>query len=100
MAKYAIRHNGAITGFTRWPNEKADSTPVNENSREWVDYITESERPPTEVEQIDKSSSVQRELIAELDARLPGLRASVEARMRANPEPNTGRQPPVTPPRT
>ena len=40
MAKYAQRESGErIIGFTNNPNQLTDTTPVDENSQEWIDYI-------------------------------------------------------------
>ena len=43
---YAVRTDGVITGYTKWPNDQT-SEKVDEKSKEWLDYLK-----PSKAEQI------------------------------------------------
>ena len=38
MAKYALKTDGILTGWSRWPNGKNGEL-IDEESQEWLDFI-------------------------------------------------------------
>lgn len=50
---YALKTNGVISGYTRWPNNQT-SEKVDEKSKEWLDYLK-----PSKAEQIAELEAMQ-----------------------------------------
>ena len=81
--KYARIREGKITGWTRWPN-KQSSTPIDDTSQEWLDYIAERDRTPTPAERVNSrllSDPVFRAVVQEIESRIPGFIDAAKARL-------------------
>lgn len=80
--RYAYYKGAEIIGTTADPNETS-STPVDENSQEWLDYLA-SRQPPTEQERMDRqilNDPIFRAVVQEIESRIPGFIAAAKSRL-------------------
>jgi hypothetical protein len=79
--KYAVRENGQIVGWSRWPNSTS-KTPVDEQGAEWLAFL--ASKRVSEQDTFDSkllSEPVFKALIDEIESTNPGFRTRVRNRL-------------------
>lgn len=79
--KYPYRINGKLTGWSRWPN-KQSSTPIDQTSQEWLDFIDPPARSRDEIfeARFNRDPAIKA-LIDQLEEEIPGFTGRAKAKL-------------------
>ena len=78
---YPIIRQGKITGTTHSPNETS-STPVDETSQKWIQYLAqqENERAQGRKNRVDSDQAIAA-IVQEIESQHPGATDRIKARL-------------------